>query len=65
MQQDFVFTILVYSLPMVLQLQSKTDTLNSCIDVLDSFFFRYLRNTMETPHLKLLILNGYQQLFPQ
>jgi hypothetical protein len=37
MQNNFVFTLLVYSLAMVLQLQSKTDTLNLCADVLHSF----------------------------
>jgi hypothetical protein len=37
MQNNFVLTILVYSLVMVLQLQSKTATLNLCVNGLHSF----------------------------
>jgi len=57
MQNNFILTILVYNLVMVLQLQSKTATLNLCVDSLHSFFL-YLRNTVGMPHLRVLILNG-------
>ena len=39
MQNNFVLTIMVYSLVMVLQLLSKAATLNLCVGGLHSFFF--------------------------